>query len=191
MVGQKYMLDWLSQLATVHAIYGWQTSNLRKHLKLEKSKDKSEQVASSHAVDGVTLACYHFLNYKAHFSNNSHGHSWQGDVVITPCFFTIIKRPPISRRQLHLMLPAKNGVRRKHGGTTTHHSIRKGDFVKAKKAGKVYSGWGSGETKTQISVSNFDWKRLGQFTASKVELISRSTGLICKPLHGGRAFLPR
>ncbi len=32
----------------------------------------------------------------------------------------------------------------------------------------------------QISVSDFNWKRLGQFTASKVVLLQRSTGLICK-----------
>lgn len=191
MVGQKYMLNWLSQLADVHTIYGWQTSNLRKHLRLEKSKDKSEQVANSHAVDGVTLACYHFLEYKAHFSKNSHGHSWQGNVTITPCSFTVIKRPPISRRQLHLILPAKNGVRRKYGGTITRHGIRKGDFVKAEKAGKVFSGWCSGDTEKQVSVSDFNWKRIAQFSATKVRLISRSTGLICKPLYGGRAFLSR
>ena len=180
MVGQKAMVNWLSQLATVHTIYGWQTSNLRKHLKLEKNNNKSEQVASSHAVDGVTLAGYHFVSYKPYFSNNSHGHSWQGNATITPCSFTVIKRPPISRRQLHLMLPAKNGVRRKYGGTVTRHGIRKGDFVKAEKAGKIFYGWCSGDTKTQISVSNFDWKRLGQFTASKVVLLQPSTGLICK-----------
>ncbi len=35
--------------------------NLRKHLRLEKSKNKAEQTASFHAVDGVALACYQFL----------------------------------------------------------------------------------------------------------------------------------
>ncbi len=78
------------------------------------------------------------------------------------------------------MVPAKGGVRRKYGGTTTRHHVRKGDFVKAVKAGVTYYGWVSGDTARQVSVSNFDWKRLGQFTASKVVLLARATGLICK-----------
>lgn len=180
MVGQKWILKQLEMLGNVHTIYGWQTSNLRKHLRLEKSKNKAEQTANSHAVDGVTLACYQFLDYKAHYSANSHGHSWQGEVTITPCQFMVIKRPPISRRQLHLMLPSKGGKRRKYGGTITRHGLRKGDFVKAEKAGKIISGWCSGDTAKQVSVSNFDWKRLGQFTSSKVVLLQRSTGLLCK-----------
>ncbi|CCQ50198.1 RRXRR domain-containing protein [Crocosphaera watsonii] len=180
MVGQKWMLKQLEKLGNVHTIYGWQTSNLRKHLRLDKSKNKSKQTASSHAVDGVTLACYQFLEYKAHCSGNNHGPIWQGNVTITACQFMVIKRPPISRRQLHLMLPIKGGKRRKYGGTVTRHNIRKGDFVKAIKAGKVFYGWCSGDTAKQVSVSNFDWKRLGQFTASKVVLLQRSTGLICK-----------
>ncbi|CCQ60435.1 RRXRR domain-containing protein [Crocosphaera watsonii] len=180
MVGQKWMLKQLEKLSSVHTIYGWQTSNLRKHLKLEKSRNKAEQTPSSRAVDGVSLACYQFLRYKAHYSGNNHGHSWQGNVTITLCQFMVIKRPPISRRQLHLMLPGKGGKRRKYGGTVTRHNIRKRDLVKAEKANKVFYGWCSGDTAKQVSVSDFDWKRLGQFTASKVVLLQRSTGLICK-----------
>ncbi len=90
------------------------------------------------------------------------------------------KTQPISRRQLHLMLPSRGGLRRKYGGTVTRHGIRKGDFVKAEKAGKVFYGWCSGDTAKQVSVSDVNWKRLGQFTASKVVLLQRSTGLICK-----------
>ncbi|MGL4500351.1 MAG: RRXRR domain-containing protein [Planktothrix sp.] len=174
MVGQKQMVNWLSQLATVHTIYGWQTSNLRKYLKLEKSKDKSEQTVKSHAVDGITLACYHFLEYKAHFSSNTHGHSWQGNVTITSCPFAVIKRPPISRRQLHLMVPYKGNVRRKYGGTTTEFGLRKGDLVNSPKG----IGYVSGQTKKQISVSDANWKRLGQIAFNKITLIRRSNGLI-------------
>ncbi len=174
MVGQKYMVEWLSQLATVHTIYGWQTSNLRKYLGLEKSKNKAEQTVNSHAIDGIALACYKFMAYRQHFSSKNHGHSWQGNVTVTNSPFAIVKRPPYSRRQLHLMVPSKGGVRRKYGGTTTDFDFRKGDLVNSPKG----IGYVSGQTKRQTSVSDSNWKRLGQIAASKVTLIRRSNGLI-------------
>lgn len=103
--------------------------------------------------------------------------------------FTVIRRPPISRRQLHLMVPAKGGLRRKYGGTVTRHGVRKGDLVRAEQAGRIYFGWVSGDTERQISVSDIDWKRLGQFTARKVQLLQRSTGLLVNLIRRA-AFLP-
>jgi len=38
----------------------------------------------------------------------------------------------------------------------------------------------SGYTKNFISVSNFDWKRLGQFSESKTRLLERNTHLLLK-----------
>ena len=180
MVGQKVMLEWLKPLAKVHTKFGWQTSNLRKHLGLHKCFDKSSQTPQSHAVDGVALASYRFIDYKPFFTSNSRGHTWRGSVDITDSVFFVITRPPVSRRQLHLMVPSKGGKRRKYGGTVTRHGFRKGDLVRATKAGITYTGWCSGDTAKQVSVSDFNWKRIGQFTASKVELLQRSTGLICK-----------
>ncbi len=177
MVGQNYQLKWLSELAPTITRFGWQTANLRNVLSLEKQKDsKGDAIPATHAVDGVALAAHAFTEYQTGYH---YGH-WVGAVQITNAPFTVIRRPPISRRQLHLMVPALGGVRRKYGGTTTRHHVRKGDFVKAVKAGVTYYGWVSGDTARQISVSNFDWKRLGQFTASKVVLLARATGLICK-----------
>ncbi len=181
MVGQKWAIEQLSKLAPVTTKLGWETSNLRKHLGLEKQKhSKGDAIPANHAVDGVALAASEFVDYLPFFDSLGRGHCWQGDVTITNAPFRVIRRPPISRRQLHLMMPAKGGIRRKYGGTVTRHGLRKGDLVKALKAGQVYFGWVSGDTKTQVSVSNFDWKRLGQFSASKVSLLQRSTGLICK-----------
>ena len=77
------------------------------------------------------------------------------------------------------MVPSKRGNRRKYGGTTTRHGFRKGDYVEAVKAGITYQGWCSGDTAKQVSISDAAWKRLGQFTPSKVRLLQRSTELIC------------
>jgi hypothetical protein len=178
MVGQKWQLenlrnDWDDN---VFEIEGWQTANLRTHLGLHKQKhSKGDAIPTTHAVDGVALACSTFIHYGVK-SLNSMG--WIGSVQVTPAPFAIIRRPPISRRQLHLQKPSKGGQRRKYGGTVTRHGFLKGDYVEAVKSGKVYHGWVSGDTDKQVSVSDADWKRLGQFTAKKVRLIQRSTGLI-------------
>ncbi len=182
MVGQKWALEQLSKLATVVKKFGWQTSNLRKHFGLKKQKhSKGDAVPATHAVDGVVLAASQFRDYLPFENSISRGHYWQGIVTITDAPFTVIRRPPISRRQLHLMIPAKGGTRRKYGGTTTPFDIRKGDLVKYKNK----LGFCSGYTGKNISVSDFNWKRLGRYAASKVTLIARSTNLICVPEIGG------
>lgn len=190
MVGQKWAIEQLSKFATVHTRLGWQTSNLRKYLGLEKSQNKAEKSPKSHANDGIALACFRFLNYLPYETASCHGYQWKGKVSLTSVtaprlgrahttqtrrtIFAIVKRPPISRRQLHLMVPAKGGLRRKYGGTTTKFGLRKGDLVNSPKG----IGYVSGQTEKQISVSDASWKRLGQIASSKVTLIRRSTGLI-------------
>jgi hypothetical protein len=174
MVGQKWAIEQLSQLATVHTRFGWQTSNLRKHLRLEKSKNKAEQSPESHANDGIALACFQFLDYLPFHTSNGHGYDWKGSVKVTNAPFAVIKRPPISRRQLHLMVFSKGGKRRKYGGSTTRHGFRKGDLVSSPKG----IGYVSGDTEKQLSVSDTNGQRLGQIAISKIQLIRRSNGLI-------------
>ena len=178
MVGQHWAIEQLEAIAPVSTIEGWKTAHIRSHLGLEKTKDKAAQTPESHAVDGVALACSEFISFEHYQTGSSHGANWVGKVSVTDATFKIIRRPPISRRQLHLLQFRKGGVRRKYGGSVTRHGFRKGDFVKAEKAGTTYYGWVSGDTARQVSVSNINWKRLGQFTATKVELIQRNTGLL-------------
>ena len=186
MVGQVWAIEQLSKIAPVVKKFGWQTSNLRKHLGLSKQKEnKKEAVSATHAVDGTVLAASQFIDYLTFETQYGHGHCWQGRVTITNAPFFIIRRPPISRRQLHLMIPTKGGVRRKYGGTTTPFGIRKGDLVQYKEQ----LGFCSGYTGKSISVSDHDWKRLGRFAVSKVNLVARSTNLICKKIIGGAQFL--
>jgi len=190
MVGQYWMLEQLRQLLPIQTRLGWQTANLRDWLNLSKQKtSKSAAIPVTHAVDGVTLATSYFIQWQPWVSGNARGGNWVGEAQITASPFSVIRRPPISRRQLHLMVFAKGGIRRKYGGTTTRHGVRKGDFVSAEMAGRIVYGWVSGDTKRQISVSDINWKRLGQFTARKVQLLQRSTGLLVKP-HPGLSILP-
>jgi hypothetical protein len=192
MVGQVWQLERLEAFGEVKQVQGWETAQIRTQLGLEKQKhSKGDAIPATHAVDGIALACSAFINYGI----TSHsGRGWRGDVTITPAPFATIRRPPVSRRQLHLMVPAKGGVRRKYGGTVTRHGFRKGDYVEAIQGAKIYRGWVSGDTEKQISVSDANWRRLGQFSKNKVRLIQRSTGLIvtnqlyCRPIRTG--FLP-
>jgi len=188
MVSQKVMTQqWLPQIAPVTTKLGWETSIRRKSLGLEKDRQKSKQTPATHAVDGVALASYQFLKYKSLKGDQG----WfEGNVEISNAPFSIIKRSPVSRRQLHLMLPAKGGVRRKYGGTVTRHGFRKGDYVEVERKGIKYRGWVSGDTKTQVSVSNFDWKRLGQFSVKKTKLLKRNTNLIVNTNRRTRFPLP-
>ena len=178
MVGQKFAIRNLEAIAPVVKLEGWETANLRRHLGIVKSKDKASQAPESHAVDGIALAASEFVAYKSFQSNRAHGKQWIGHVVLTPCLFRVIRRPPICRRQLHLLQPFKGGKRRSYGGTVTRHGFRKGDLVRAEMAGRKYIGWVSGDTIRQVSVSDTNWKRLGQFSVSKVELLQRSVGLL-------------
>jgi hypothetical protein len=187
MVGQRYQMSRLSKLVNVVLKKGWETSNLRKHLGLHKEKaDKSLQIPETHAVDAVTLGCSEFVKYQTWEGAKNHGASWIGDVDVTESQFTIVRRPPVSRRQLHLMNFSSCGNRRKYGGTTTRHGFRKGDFVRASQGSKTFFGWVSGDTEKQVSVSDANWKRLGQCTIKKVKLIRRSTGLIITAVKTAR-----
>jgi hypothetical protein len=185
MVGQFWMLEQLNQMLPTHQQKGWETSNIRQWLKLEKQKTrKGDTIPATHAVDGVALAASQFIQFKTWVSTKACGGNWIGTIAITPAPFVVIRRPPVSRRQLHLMVPAKGGVRRKYGGTTTRHGVRKGDCVQAEQAGRIYKGWVSGDTERQVSVSNADWKRLGRFSTRKIQLWKRCTGLIIVPSTG-------
>lgn len=187
MVGQKVMLEWLCEIAPTNTQEGWQTSILRQQLGLSKDKkDKSKQTPETHAHDGIALASSNFMRFEKFHTANSRGHRWVGFVAITPAPFRIIARPNLFRRQLHFENPVKDipGNRKRKGGTITPFGLRSGDLVKAEKAGKFYIGWIGGYTQTpktkNVSVYDHNWRRIGQFSPAKVQLIKRSTKLCVK-----------
>ena len=142
---------------------GWETSVRRKELGLKKVSKKNARIPEAHVTDAITL-CSLVLN----------------GIRLTSFPFDILRRPKYSRRKLHLEQPAKGGIRRQHGGTTTPFVFRKGDYVEATQGERTCRGWVSGYTKNIISVSDFDWKRLGQFVVKKVRLLERNSGLLLK-----------
>ena len=180
MVGQKIMLEWLSNLAPVTPLYGWKTAQIRTRLGLVKNKeDKAKQSPETHAVDGIALAASQFLSYEKYHKAGEDGAQWVETVDITPAPFKVIARHNLYRRQLHFENPLKGGIRKRKGGTVTPFGFRSGDYVRAEKAGKVYQGWIGGYTEKAKAVSLYDhnWHRIGKFTASKVRLLQRSTKL--------------
>lgn len=177
MVGQNWQLDRLStDCDEVREVQGWQTANIRQQLELHKQKhSKGDAIPATHAVDGVALACSAFIKYGI---IDRHTMGWHGQVAVTPAPFAVIRRPPVSRRQLHLMVPSIGGIRRKYGGTVTRHGFRKGDLVKTP---SDEIGYCSGDTEKALSVSDADWRRLGRFNPKKSQLVRRNTGLIVLP----------
>jgi len=162
-IGKNWLIAELSKIAPTTTAKGWQTARRRKELGLRKASDKAAHTPEAHVTDAIAL-CSLAL----------------GDINLTPFPFDVITRPKYSRRKLHMEQPAKGGVRKPYGGTTTPFVFRKGDYVEATRGNKTVRGWVSGYTKNLISVSDFNWKRLGQFVVSKVRLLERNMGLLLK-----------
>ncbi len=187
MAAQHWCIEKLAEFAPVTKMYGWQkdgngTSQIRKYLGLYKDKkNKKNPVPETHSVDGVALAASKFVSFKPFITKNSHGHEWKGEVTITESIFRVITRPAYFRRALHFDNPNKGGIRKRKGGTVTPFGYRTGDYVEAVKAGVVRSGWIGGFTNTEksnkLSVYDLNWKRIGQFSLSKVKLLRRSNKL--------------
>ena len=196
MSGQNWAIEQMRTIAPVFMREGWQkdgngTSQIRKQLGLVKDKEnKSEAKPETHAVDGVALACGYFVQYSRHITSNTQGYLWKGDVNVTDSVFRIITRPGavkrgkeygFFRRQLHFEVPDKSGIRKRKGGRVTPFGFRVGDLVKAAKSQEIVVGYVGGFTNTEksqnVSVYDYSWKRIGQFTPSKVKLLRRSNGL--------------
>jgi len=160
-IGKNWLMAELGKLAPVRLFDGWETSEKRKELGLVKSTDKSARNPEAHVNDAMALC-----SLVVDLSNPAIPH------------FDVVRRPLYSKRKLRLENPAKGGVRRAYGGTTTPFTYRKGDFVEATQGSRTVRGWVSGSTKNQISVSDFEWTRLGQFSVKKTRLLGRNTRML-------------
>ena len=194
MVGQRYMLAQLAGIAPTVTREGWQkdgngTSQIRNHLGLVKDKqNKSDAKPETHAIDGVALACGQFVQYRGFHTAKTYGKDWIGDVTVTDSMFRIITRPGavrrgkeygVFRRQLHFEVPAKGNKRKRKGGTITPWGFRVGDLVRSTKGKKESIGYIGGYSEGNRVVSLYDWRweRIGQFSVSRTNIIRRSNGL--------------
>lgn len=179
MAGQKQQINWLESLLPTATIEGWKTSILRDKLGLIKNKtNKSIQEPATHAIDGVALACHHFIKYVEDKVNQCA--DWFGEVVITKSQFAVVGRPSYSRRQLHQLQFSKGGARKRHGGSTTIFEPRKGDLIRYTNKDKVVLGYCSGYKLLSLSISDHNWVRQGIYIHKKCKVISRSCGLTIK-----------
>lgn len=186
MCGQRWGIERLRSIAPVKTVLGWQndgngTSQIRNHLGLTKTKDKKAQTPESHAVDGIALASTEFIRFGLVPKIAYDSRDWIGSVTVTHAPFKVITRADYFRRALHFDNADKGGLRKRKGGTITPFGVRCGDKVKATKSGVTVFGWVGGYTKTaktkNIAVYDHNWKRLGQYSPSKVQLIRRATKL--------------
>ena len=188
-VGQDWAIKQIGQVAPVYQFRGYKTASLRHYLGLEKDKtNKSEAKPETHAVDGVAIACAHFVKFQAWHTAQERGGDWSGAVSVTSAAFKVItrfgavkrgKQYGFYRRQLHFEVPAKGNVRKRKGGTITPWNFRIGDLVEATKGKAAVTGYigGYSEPNNVVSIYDWTWKRIGQFSVSKTNLLRRSNGL--------------
>ena len=163
-IGKTMLYKELRAIAELITFKGWQTAEVRKKYKIAKSTKKDIIAPESHANDAVALL---FLLYDRNVNSEAPFWYWQ--------------RPELVRRSLHRDNFQKGGIRPRFGGTSNGGFLRKGDYVEAEKAGKVYRGWVCGlptERTKVVGVMDAFGKRIGQVAVRKVRLLCRRTGVM-------------
>ena len=122
-VGKMWFYEELKRFGNVHLKQGWETFEMRNAAGLKKSKSKMLEVFEAHCVDSWVLA------------------NWCVGGHILPENKRMLCVSPIRlhRRQLHMLQPAKGGVRRAYGSTRSC-GLKRGSLVTHPKLGLTYVG---------------------------------------------------
>ncbi len=163
-IGKTTLYKELELIAELVIFKGWQTADARKKYGIPKSAKKDLIAPESHANDAVAMLC---MLYDRNVNTDAPFYYWQ--------------RPELVRRSLHRDKFQKGGIRPRFGGTSNGGFLRKGDYVEAEKAGKIYRGWVCGlstEKTAKVGVMDVFGKRIGQFAVKKVRLLCRRTGVM-------------
>lgn len=130
--GKNYFYKELKKITDIEIKQGYETSQMRTALGLTKTLNKLAEVFSTHCVDAWVLA------------NSNVG----GAPIPNNERLFIIKPFQFHRRQLHVMVPIKGGIRKKYGGTRSM-GFKRGSLVKHKKWGVCFVG---GTSNNRISL---------------------------------------
>ena len=122
-VGKQQFYTGLAKIAPVELKQGWETKQLRDTFGLKKTDHKMNKVFEAHCVDSWVLA------------NSQTEGLTQPDNTVLLC----ISPFRFHRRQLHVLQPAKGGVRKSYGGTRSL-GFKRGSVVKHPKYGIAYIG---------------------------------------------------
>ncbi|SMB96470.1 RRXRR protein [Thermanaeromonas toyohensis ToBE] len=163
-IGKTRYYSELCRLGVLVLVEGWQTKLWREGAGLKKVTRKDALIPGSHANDAVAML-------------------WglAGCGVNEGAPFYVLRRPEFARRSLHRQNFQKGCVRSLFGGTSNGSFLRKGDYVEAEKAGKVYRGWVCGlptETTPLVGVMDARGVRIGQFAPGKVRLLQRGHNIL-------------
>ncbi|MGB9826322.1 MAG: RRXRR domain-containing protein, partial [Desulfofundulus sp.] len=163
-IGKSLYYKELRALGTLTLVEGWQTAEWRKMLGVKKTSRKDALVPESHANDAVAILA-----------------GVVGCKVDDCAPFWVYRRPEFARRSLHRQNFQRGGIRPKFGGTANGGFFRKGDYVEAEKAGKLYRGWVCGlptAATPKVGVMDSRGRRIDQFIPSKVHLLRRSGNIL-------------
>ncbi len=144
-VGKEHLYKLLTKMGlTLHLCRGHQTKELREKYGLKKTKSKSKQDFSSHAVDGWVMAA-----------------SISGAEQPTCTRLWYIVGAQLHRRQIHRLQASKGGERKPYGGTRSL-GLKRGTVLKHAKYGLCTVG-GFDRKRSTISLHNYRTnKRLTQ-----------------------------
>jgi hypothetical protein len=149
-VGKEHLYKLLEQMGlTLHLYRGHQTKELREKYGLRKTKSKSKQHFSSHAVDGWVMAA-----------------SVSGAEKPTCTRLWYVVGAQLHRRQIHRLRPSKGGERKPYG-TTRSLGLKRGTLVKHPRYGLCTAG-GFDRKRNTISLHAYpNNKRLTQGAKAK------------------------
>jgi RRXRR protein len=160
-VGKQWFYGELRKIAHVELLKGHETAEERQRLGLKKTRHKTSDDFSAHCVDSWLLANVWTGGHKQ--PDNT------AMLYIVPLRF--------HRRQLHLLQPAKGGIRRRYGGTMSL-GLKRGSWVKHSEHGLCYVGGTTGKTVSLHSLQT--GTRIAKVQPATLQFLCRSSWRIRK-----------
>lgn len=144
-IGKNWFYTELGKVAPVTTKQGHETAEMRKDLGLKKSKSKMSSKFEAHCIDSWVLANFIVGGHTSPDNTRI--------LLVIPLRF--------HRRQLHVLRPVKDGIRKAYGSTRSM-GFKRGSLVRHPKRGVCYVG---GTANGRISLHNVsNGKRMSRET---------------------------